>query len=807
MNEQAMTQKQDNIDLKIEIDRINLLYRRAKAAVLTLFITCSVYILILARHFPWHRLLAWYILFCAVLGMRWVASWFFLSSRKRAKDFSLSFRLNVFRLGILATGIMLGSLNVFFFSWNSLPFLLLAIFLPLGITAGAVVMLLDFASFCIYSLALLLPIIYQTISTDDRSYSDTAIFLIILMIFFLKTSKKYIADFTISRRLRYENTALLEKLEQEKQKLNNRLVRILNDSSNEIFVVDADSLACLQVNRGAIENLGYSQEEFSSINLLDIFTGFDHASFFRQVGPLYEGSQEFILLQGKNRRKDGSTYPVEARLQLSTEDSPPIIVVTVQNITERHEWEKKLLYQANFDQLTGLRNRHAMQSCISQAFARAQRNSTKVVLLFIDLDNFKNINDSLGHNIGDIILQQTADRIRELLRESDIPARTGGDEFTILLEDIRENVQAEVVARKLIQQFRQPFQVGGREIYSTISIGVSIFPDDGVSPNELLKFADMAMYRAKEKGRNNFCFFSREMCRDSDKEMRIITHLRNALENGELTLFFQPKVDITDGRLVGAEVLLRWHSPELGNIPPNIFIHLAEQMGFMEDIGSWVLEQACREAMDWRKRFGINLQISVNISPQQFRTGSLIDVVDHALAATGLPREQLELEITESLLLQDSDKPFTILTSLSERGIRLALDDFGTGYSSLSYLKRFPLQVLKIDRSFINDLHRDKSSRALVEAIIAMAQSMKLEIVAEGIENENQIAFLRRHGVNIVQGFYFSPPVAAEQFHAYLQDNLPEQWKRFSSLQPKPIYLFAKLGHAGNQPDLKDTKT
>ena len=344
-------------------------------------------------------------------------------------------------------------------------------------------------------------------TVNDSAYINTGFLTCVLIVFFLKFSRQYDNTFMSSLRLRYENTALLEKLEQEKKKLSNRLIRILNDSSNEIFVVDADSLACLQVNRGAIENLGYSQEEFSSINLLDIFTGFDHASFCRQVGPLYDGSEEFILLQGKNRRKNGTTYPVEARLQLSTEDSPPIIVVTVQNITERHEWEKRLLYQANFDQLTGLRNRHAMQSCISQAFARAQRNSTKVVLLFIDLDNFKNINDSLGHNIGDIILQQTADRIRILLRESDIPARTGGDEFTILLEDVRETVQAEVVARKLIEKFQQPFLAGGREIYSTISIGVSIFPDDGVSPTELLKFADMAMYRAKEKGRNNFCFF------------------------------------------------------------------------------------------------------------------------------------------------------------------------------------------------------------------------------------------------------------------------------------------------------------
>ncbi len=789
---------------KIRFDRIDQLYQRSKTAILALLATGTLYIVLIISSYRSLTLLIWYVVFLLILvGRRLHVYAYEKASNKIA---NATIWLLTFRLGILLTGAVFGSLTLLFFPTNSLPHLLLAIILPFGIIVGAVTMLLDFVSFVIYSATLMGPIVYQMLNVGERPYFNTGILTCVLVLFFLKFSWQYNNTFISSLRLRYENKKLLKKLEQEKNTLNSRLVRILNDSSNEIFVVDADSLTCLQVNRGAIENIGYSLEEFSSISLLDIFNGFDHNSFCRHIAPLYNGSQEFILLQGKNRRKDGTTYPVEARLQLSTEDSPPILVVTVQDITERNEWEKKLLYQANFDQLTGLRNRHAMQSCISQAFARAQRNSTKVVLLFIDLDNFKNINDSLGHNIGDRVLQQTADRIRNLLRESDIPARTGGDEFTILLEDVRENVQAEVVARKLIVQFQQPFQIGGREIYSTISIGVSIFPDDGVSPNELLKFADMAMYRAKEQGRNNFCFFSREMCRDSEKEIRIITNLRNALKNGELTLFFQPKVDITDGRLVGAEVLLRWHNPELGNIPPNIFIHLAEQMGFMEDIGAWVLEQACREAVEWRKRFGINLQISVNISPQQFRTGSLIDIVDQALTTTKLPREQLELEITESLLLQDSDKPFTLLTSLSNRGIRLALDDFGTGYSSLSYLKRFPLQVLKIDRSFINDLHQDKSSRALVEAIIAMGHSMKLDIVAEGIENENQIAFLRKKGVNIVQGFYFSPPVAAQQFHAYLQDDLPEQWKRFSSLQPKPIYLFGKSGHTGNQQDVTARK-
>lgn len=794
-----MTSQPLTIKQRIRLDRIAQLYQRSKSAILALLATGTLYIVLIFKTYHSRSLIIWYALFLLILAGRGLHVYAYEKARNKIVNSTIW--LLTFRLTIFLTGAMFGSLTLLFFPKDSLPHLLLAIILPFGIVVGAVTMLLDFVSFVIYSATLMGPIVYQLLSVGERPYFNTGILTCVLVLFFLKFSWQYNNTFISSKRLQYENTALLEKLEREKNTLNSRLVRILNDSSNEIYVINADTLVCLQVNRGAVENLGYSQEEFLSISLPDIFSDFDHQSFCRQIAPLYDGNQEFILLQGENRRKDGTTYPVEARLQLSTENPPPILVMTVQDITERHEWEKKLLYQANFDQLTGLRNRHAMHSCITLAFARAQRSSTKVALLFIDIDNFKNINDSLGHTVGDEILKQTALRIQSLLRESDVPARSGGDEFTVLLENLQETVHAEVVARKLIEKFQQPFQVDGRGIYSTISIGISIFPNDGRSPSQLLQFADMAMYRAKEEGRNNFCFFSREMCHDSEEQMRIITHLRNALDNKELTLYFQPKVDITDGRLVGAEALLRWHNPELGNIPPNIFIHLAEQMGFIENIGAWVLEEACKEAMQWRERFGIKLQVSVNISPQQFRTGSLVDTVDKALAASGLPQDQLELEITESLLLQDSDKPLAILNSLSERGIGLALDDFGTGYSSLSYLKRFPLQVLKIDRSFIHDLNRDKNSRALVEAIIAMARSMKLGIVAEGIETEQQITFLRERAVRVAQGFFFSAPVSAEKFHAFLQDDFPGQWQTFSSLQPKPIYLFSKPDRTGTRTD------
>ena len=756
-----------SIEQRIEKERIDQLYNRSKTAILTLLVASTIYALLLTKNFAWQDLLLWYLVLIVVLSVRWL---FVRLYEAHSQIISLPFWLNLYRFGILATGLTIGSLNLLFFSHDPLSYLLLAIFFPCGITAGAVTILVDFFSFFIYVTTLLTPIFYQTVVAGDRLYSGTGILTFVLILFFLKLSKRYNENFIFTTRLRYENRALVEDLEQEKNKLDNRLGRIFNDSSNEIFIVDADSLNCLQVNMGAVENLGYSYDEFAGTNLLDIFTDLNSQSLSELLAPLHEDNQEIVVHKGMNQRRDGTTYPVEARLQLSSQDDPPILVVIAQDITERSKWEEKLIYQANFDQLTGLHNRHYMQSYMDPAFTRARRHRKKVALVFIDIDNFKHINDTLGHGSGDEILKETANRINTMVRESDTPARTGGDEFAILLEELDENGDAEVVARKLVDILKQPFIVNEQQIHTTVSIGISLYPDDGKTLDELMQYADMAMYQVKNEGRNNYRFFSREMRRSSEKEMKITNHLRYALDKAEFSLFYQPKVDIVKGRITGAEALLRWHNHELGELSPNVFIPLAEKMGFINDIGKWVLEEACHEAMRWQEFTGDKLQVSVNVSPQQFRTGTLLEVVDRALAVSGLPSDRLELEITESLLLQDSDKPLSILETLHDQGVIMALDDFGTGYSSLSYLRRFPLQVLKIDRSFIRDLEKDKNCRALVEAIIAMAHSLKLEIVAEGVEDENLLDFLRRRDVRIIQGYLFSPPVPADKFCALLQD-------------------------------------
>lgn len=755
------------IDQQISKDRLAQLYRRSKTTSLALLIACSVYLLLLSKQFSYQSLLIWYTVFVFVLLGRMVLQFAF--NRAEVTEDSQIYWLTAFRCSILAVGLSIGSLNILFFPKDPISFLLLAIFLPCGITAASVTVLVDFVSFLIYAVTLLTPIILQTVVGGDGQYFGTGLLTAVLAFFFIRFSRGFNENYSLTMRLRYENKNLVEELQAERNKLKNRLNRVLNDGFSEIFVADAANYNILMVNNGAIKNLGYDDQEFQAINLLDIFVQLDHGSLERLLKPLLTGRREVVIHNGYNRRKNGSKYPVEARFQLSTSDDPPIIVISAQDISERRNWEKKLIYQANFDQLTGLFNRHYMQSYMTSVFARAKRQKQKVALLFMDLDNFKSINDSMGHDTGDEVLKETAKRVKALLRETDTPARTGGDEFTILIEGLSENDHAELVAQKLVDIFQVPFMINKKEVYATASVGISIYPDDSKSLDQLMQYADIAMYHAKESGRNSHRFFSNEMRRFSEEQMLITNHLRYALVKKEFSLLFQPKIDIANGRIIGAESLLRWNNSELGNISPDTFIPLAENMGLMKDIGRWVLEEACKEAKVWQDYSDTPLTVSVNVSPQQFRSTSLLDDVRDALQISGLDKSCLEMEITESLLLHDSDQHLMILKSLNHSGIHLALDDFGTGYSSLSYLKRFPLQVLKIDRSFIHDLFEDDNSKALVKAIIVMAKSLKLEIVAEGVESEAQLEFLRQHEVFIAQGYFFSPPIPRENFRTLLQ--------------------------------------
>jgi diguanylate cyclase (GGDEF)-like protein len=456
-------------------------------------------------------------------------------------------------------------------------------------------------------------------------------------------------------------------------------------------------------------------------------------------------------------------------------------VAVVRDITERKRTEDRVFRLAYHDILTGLLNRNSFKEHLAQALAQAQRNGSHVATLFLDLDRFKRINDTFGYKVGDLLLQTVAERIKEGVRKSDKSARLvnaqvpdsvsrlGGDEFTILLPEIKRVQDSAKVAKRILDIVARPLVIAGHEIFVTGSIGITVFPMDGEDPDTLLKNADAAMYNAKEQGRNNFQFYSESMNASSFERLSFENALRKALDRQEFLVHYQPQVNINSGKIVGMEALLRWNHPELGLVPPNDFIPLAEESGLIVPIGEWVLYSACKYNKGLQKMGLPPIRVAVNISSLQFKPNTLVEAITQVLKASDLDSHWLEIELTESAIMKNMDESSGILRELKRMGLRVAIDDFGTGYSSLAYLKRFPLDILKIDRSFIRDIPGDRDNEAIAAAIVAMAHSLNLEVIAEGVETEDQLEFLRRHGCDEVQGFLLSRPLPGGEMKEYLE--------------------------------------
>jgi len=440
----------------------------------------------------------------------------------------------------------------------------------------------------------------------------------------------------------------------------------------------------------------------------------------------------------------------------------------VTDITERKRAEEHIRYLAQHDALTGLPNRVLFQDRIALAIVQARRENRHVAVLFIDLDRFKHINDSLGHQYGDRLLQAAARRLQHCLREGDSVARLGGDEFVIGLPRIEGSNDAALVAQKVIEALARPLVIDGQTLHVTGSIGISLYPTDGEDVEALMRTADTAMYSAKEKGRDNYQFFTSVLNAAVQSRMLIANRLHDALERGEFALSYQPQVELETGRVFAAEALIRWRRSEMGLVTPGDFVHIAEETGAIFALGEWVLREACGQLVRWRARGHGEMRIAVNLSPHQFRRPGFPDLAARILRETGLPPLALELELTESTLMTQSAENVSILERLADMGIGLAVDDFGTGYSSLSYLQRFPIHTLKIDKSFVSGIGEDANDTAIVTAVIAMANSLGLKVVAEGVESSAQAAFLRQHGCLAAQGFFFSEPVSADAFSAFL---------------------------------------
>ena len=526
-------------------------------------------------------------------------------------------------------------------------------------------------------------------------------------------------------------------------------------SMDGIGIVD-DRLEFTYLNDSLAKLFGYTApHEILGRNLCDLYEPHEQVRFITSVVPLVHQRGRWRG-EATGLRRDGANFPQEISL---TAIAGGDMVCVVRDITERTYAEEQIKHLAYHDALTNLPNRLLFKDRLTVALSHAHRENSRLAVLFLDLDRFKVINDSLGHNIGDQLLQAVAARVQACVRESDTVARLGGDEFTVLLPRLQRSDDAAPIAQKIIEAIRHPFHIEGREFFTTTSIGISLFPEDGTDAEALIKNADTAMYQAKELGRDNYQLFNAMVNAKALQRITIEHGLRKALVNDEFAVHYQPIFDLRSGRVTGTEALLRWSHPEMGAIPPGTFIPLAEATGAMIPIGGWALREAVRQARTWYDAGHKSLTVAVNLSVTQLQQPDLVQRVREILDETQLPAQLLELEITESSAMLNPEMSVRTLYELKKLGLRVSLDDFGTGHSSLSYLKRFPIDTLKIDQSFVHDITTDPDTAAIVEAIIAMAHSLRLKVIAEGVEFDEQANFLRKHGCDQMQGFLIKPPV------------------------------------------------
>jgi diguanylate cyclase (GGDEF)-like protein/PAS domain S-box-containing protein len=505
-----------------------------------------------------------------------------------------------------------------------------------------------------------------------------------------------------------------------------------------------------------------SQREFEELVAAGEVESVGHPSVDWLGAPLKSGGRTFGVLVVQS-------YTDAARFHEQEKEILTFVSQQIANAIESKHAEEQIKHLAFHDALTDLPNRLLFNDRLGLAVAQAHRGDGRLAVMFLDVDRFKIINDSLGHRVGDQLLRQIASRVRDCLREGDTLARLGGDEFIFLLPGVGEVADAVKIARKILQTFRRPFDIDGQELFITASIGVSLYPVDGAEAETLVRNADIAMYRAKERGRDNYQLYTSELNVRAQERMARESSLRSAVKREEFRILYQPQVDLESWEIMGAEALLRWSPPDGVEVPPSDFIPLAEETGLILPIGTWVLRGACAQARLWEKKGSPPVRVSVNLSARQFQQEDLVFQVSEALKESGLDPDRLDLEITETIAMENADQAIATMRRLKSLGVNMTLDDFGTGYSSMSYLKRFPLDTLKIDRSFVRDI-RDPKDAAVVRSVISLAHGMNLKVVAEGVETREQIVFLKAHQCDAVQGYLYSRPLAVEDFTRFLQE-------------------------------------
>jgi len=489
---------------------------------------------------------------------------------------------------------------------------------------------------------------------------------------------------------------------------------------------------------------------------------------------MWNGLEEHGRWEGEfwNLRKNGEEYAERLSVTAITNPTGEVMqfAAIISDITKRKQDEERILYQANYDSLTGLPNRSLFLDRLTQAINNMERSNKNLGLLFIDLDGFKLVNDTLGHDVGDMLLKEAARRLGTCVRTGDTVARLGGDEFTVIMPNLDDPRNAPLVAQRVLDSLGRAFLLGGHEAFVSGSIGITIFPDDAKDAQDLLKNADAAMYRAKEEGKANYQFFTTDMNEQVQERLVLKNGLSKALEHGEFRLLYQPKLDLKTNRVTGAEALMRWESPTIGPVSPVLFIPILEETGMVVEVGEWAIHTACRQHLEWIKAGLPPIKIAVNLSARQLREPSFVKIVKTALNNNDLPPSAIEIEITESMLMSDAPSIVASLEDLHDFGVHISMDDFGTGYSSLSYLKRFPIDTIKIDRSFVNDIHVDHDDAEIIHTIINMGHTLNRKIIAEGVETEEQLDILKAYRCDEIQGYFFSKPLTAEDFTDFVKN-------------------------------------
>ncbi|WP_193771133.1 putative bifunctional diguanylate cyclase/phosphodiesterase [Candidatus Magnetaquicoccus inordinatus] len=607
------------------------------------------------------------------------------------------------------------------------------------------------------------------------------------------TSQKLISAVTVALR-GYRDLLTIQQLSQQKQQTEERLKIVTTIFEGALTEAEKQLSITQNVLEHAVEGVMITDRTGKILAVNPAFTaitGFSAAEAIgqtprllrsnRQKHSFYEKMWQEISDHGHwkgelwNRRKNGEAYPQFATITAIRDHSGQAshYISVFHDLTPLQARDQALRYAGQHDTLTGLPNRDLFMDRLAQAIGHASRSNTRMVVLFFDIDRFQNINNQLNFLSGDQLLQDIAGRLRDFIREGDTLARMGGDSFAFILREIRQPEDALVVVNKLVKAIAHPFMVGQTELHITTSIGITLYPDDGEQPLALVKNAEIALTRAKNAGRDTYQFYKPAMGDQVDRRLMMEKDLRAAIDNQQFVLHYQPKVDVQNNRIVGMEALVRWNHPTSGMVSPGEFIPIAEESGLVIPMGEWILQTACRQTRVWLDAGFAPLKVAVNLSARQFRQPGLYALIANVLQETGLSADSLELEITESMMVENVEEAIQVLTQLRSLGLSIAMDDFGTGYSSLSYLKRFPIQTLKIDRSFIRDLPHHADDVAIVRAIVAMGKSLRLQVVAEGVENKEQLDFIAENRIDEIQGFFYSRPLPADAFVRLLQEKKP----------------------------------